>query len=444
MHQNRNRHASNRLCLEPLESRTVPSFLPSVAYNTGATPTAVVTADFNNDQQLDFAITNGGDGNVSVALGNGDGTFQPALNHPIAGNSFQTSITSGDFDEDGVSDLAVGHFQSSNNAGWVGVLLGNGDGTFAGPVNYTAGLGTHSVASGDMDGDGTLDLVTSNLFGASISVLIGAGDGTFAVATHHATGGTSPYGLTLGDFNQDNVLDVAVANNASQNIGVLLNLGNATFAAPRLFQTGGNSPIAVAAGDFTGEGRLDLAVANRDTSSNIVSILICTRPGGFRFKGSLATGVATQDVTVADFDRDGNLDVASANQFSETVTIWRGNGDATFFGREDYSVGRLTFSIAAGDFNGDDHADIVTADLYGIGASILMNAADWSPAPIIGPPSASGRSKSVEGVMASRPPREVAPTESTKRPAMPKGVPVVLHSFDIVFDEVDGITFIVC
>jgi hypothetical protein len=153
---------------------------------------------------------------VSVLLGNGDGTFQAARNF-AAGNR-PWSVAVGDFNGDGIPDLAVANSYSNN----VSVLLGNGDGTFQAARNFAAGSFPLSVAVGDLNGDGTLDLAVANSGGNNVSVLLGNGDGTFQAARNYAVG-NGPLSVAVGDFNGDGAPDLAVANFFSNDVSILLN-----------------------------------------------------------------------------------------------------------------------------------------------------------------------------------------------------------------------------
>src|SRR5262249_28965896 len=151
-----------------------------VNYDTAFGSSCVVVGDFNGDGKLDLAVANPNSANVSVLLGNGDGTFQSAVNYVIGAKP--ESIAVSDFNRDGKSDPAVA------NGVDISVVLGHGDGTFGSVVNYSAGVDPVSVAVGDFNGDGKTDLAVANYgsfdpssataANSSISVLMGNGDGT--------------------------------------------------------------------------------------------------------------------------------------------------------------------------------------------------------------------------------------------------------------------------
>src|SRR6266478_1058354 len=157
------------------------------------------------------------------------------------------SVAIGDFNGDGVLDLVVAN-EGSNN---VSVLLGNGLGAFQAAQNFAAGTNPQSVAVGDFNGDGKLELAVANDGSGDVSVLLGNGDGTFQTAVAFATG-TNPQSVAVGDFNGDSKLDLAVANGGDLSSGAG---GNVTVLGKS------DGTWAAAMGDFNGNGKLDLATA---------------------------------------------------------------------------------------------------------------------------------------------------------------------------------------
>ena len=249
---------------------------------------SVAVGDFNGDGKADLAVANEcpeincNTGAVSVLLGNGDGTFQAARSYSSGGYEAY-AIAVGDVNNDGKADLIVTNgCQSPNHCanGVVGVLLGNGDGTFQSAQSYSSGgVVASSVAIADVNGDGNLDLVVTNqcldstCAGGGVSVLLGNGDGTFQAAQSYATGGFTAVSVAIGNFNGDQKLDLAVANqcqtlqNCNGNVGVLLGNGDGTFQAAQSYASGGYTAVSVAVGDFNGDHKTDLVVANQCQSS---------------------------------------------------------------------------------------------------------------------------------------------------------------------------------
>src|SRR5579862_9451979 len=184
------------LAAPPLCAQGNPSFgFTEQDFAAGNEPSSVVVADFNHDNKVDVAVANFLDGTVSVFLGNGDGTLQPALTYAVNLDDF--ALTSGDFNGDGNLDLAA-----SDEGGQVSILLGNGDGTFQTKKVFTGEVQSQSIAAGDFNGDGKLDLIVPGAFDSFISLLLGNGDGTFqnpvTVPIIGAMGS-----VVVGDFNGD-------------------------------------------------------------------------------------------------------------------------------------------------------------------------------------------------------------------------------------------------
>src|SRR6266536_995671 len=192
------------------------SFTAATNFAAGDGPSSVAAGDFNGDGRQDLAVANTFSNNVSILLGNGNGTFGAATNF-AAGNG-PLSVAVGDFNGDGRQDLAVVNRLSTN----VSILLGNGNGTFGAATNFAVGNGPLSVVLGDFNGDGRQDLAVANQFSANVSILLGNGNGTFGAATNFA-GGTGPLSVAVGDFNGDGRQDLAVANQFSDNVAILLN-----------------------------------------------------------------------------------------------------------------------------------------------------------------------------------------------------------------------------
>jgi len=185
-------------------------------YHAGSDSRAVAVGDFNGDGIQDLAVANGGSNNASVLLGNADGTFSAAM-YFDAGVA-PSSVVVGDFNDDLIQDLAVANAGSNN----VSVLLGNGDGTFQPAVNFDVGDGPSSVVVEDFNRDGRLDLAVANAGSNNVSVLLGNGDGTFQPAVNFDVGDV-PMSVALGDFNLDGLPDLVVAISGSNGVSVLIN-----------------------------------------------------------------------------------------------------------------------------------------------------------------------------------------------------------------------------
>ena len=246
------------------------TFQPQTSYPAGTTPAAVSVGDFNNDGILDVAVANTatpGTGTISIFLGKGDGTFiVPGESSTLADPNGPSFIAIGDFNKDGILDLAV-----SDLGGTVSVFLGNGNGTFQPLVSYAAGSLADYIVAADLNKNGKLDLVAANYGDSTVSVLMGNGDGTFQPPVTYATG-SGPNAIAIGDFNNDGKLDLAIADDNDTTISILYGNGDGTFQAPLVDNLAGQYPWGIVTGDFNGDGLVDLAVTN--IFDGTVSILL--------------------------------------------------------------------------------------------------------------------------------------------------------------------------
>ena len=370
-------HQSNASNVTVLLGNGDGTFRSVTSVPTASIPGAVAVGDFTGDGIPDD-IAVGFFPGVSIFLGNGDGTFRAGATFDLA--DAPTSIAAGDFTGDGNLDLAVTTGRFGNGSVWV--LLGNGDGTFHAPVAYAAGRFATSLAVGRFRGDQSpLDLVVANnTFPGTVQVLLGHGDGTFGPPVSYAAG-SSATSVAVGDFNGDGKPDLVVSNDAANGtVTVLPGNGDGTFQ-PGVTFAAGPHPGFVTVGDLRGDGILDLVVAqtlNGASTNHLVTVLLGNGDGTFRGPVSYRVGAVPVAALVGDFDRDGQADLAVVNELGSTVSVLRGNSDGTFGAPVNYAVGQEPTALAAGDFNGDGFLDLVTADRS---LSVLLNAADGPPGP---------------------------------------------------------------
>ena len=290
---------------------------------------SIAIADVNKDARPDLVVTNpcgtGGDctsGSVGVLLGHGDGTFQPAVTFG-SGGYVDMSVAVADVNEDGNPDVVVANTCTDIGCGLgegdgvVGILLGNGDGTFQAAVTYgSGGRFAQSVAVADVDRDGRLDILVANENG-SIGALSGNGDGTFQPAMAHESAGFHR-SIVVADVNGDGNPDVVVPSYTNHSVDVLLGHGDGTFGDAISSDTGGLDAAAVAVADVDGDGVLDsLAVsscADFHCSTGMVGVLLGNGDGAFEPAVSYDSGGnGPGSVAAADLDGDAKPDIVVAN-----------------------------------------------------------------------------------------------------------------------------------
>jgi len=341
------------------------------SFRAGASPASVVAGDFNGDGRLDMAVANSASANISILLGAGRGEFMAPTNYSLAyGSHHPNSLAVGDFNRDGKLDLVVANGGSND----VNIFLGDGDGTFQAPQAFVTNsdlddVEPSSVAVGDFDHDGNLDLAVANPGG--LSVLLGNGDGTFKPFVSYAAAST-PVWVATGDFNRDGKLDLAVANEGSNTVSVLLGNGDGTFRAPVDYNAG-TQPASVAIADLNGDGKLDLAVANH--GSNNISVLLGNGNGTFQASVAYRAGSGPTMVAVGDFNGDGKPDLMVANNAinggTPGVSVLLGKGNGTFPTAVDYTSGVQPQWVTAVDLDSDGRLDLAVADMGSSSSQIL-------------------------------------------------------------------------
>jgi VCBS repeat protein len=344
------------------------SMFPAPRYSVGHRPQSVAVGDFNGDGREDVVTASSDSVDVTVLLGNGDGTFESGRPIHLIYDSAR-AVAVGDLDEDRHQDI-VAVFEHSGRAA---LFLGIGDGTFT-PGQYWS-LGYYgfvdpvAVAVGDFDGDGNPDVVSADYGIDAVTVLSGTGRGVFQNLTQYPVG-RQPRSLTPGDFNGDGLQDLITTNEISDDVTVLLADGAGGFA-PGLSVAVGDRPTSAAVGDFNGDGHLDMAT---DSSAGGLTVFLGRGDGSFGAGTFYPLGVSVGAVSADDFDGDGNQDLVSRG--GDGVVVLPGHGDGTF-GAGVFTTGDGDImSMVAGDFDGDGHRDLVSASRLSDSLSVLLGEGD--------------------------------------------------------------------
>ena len=316
-------------------------------------PINLIPGDFNNDGIEDFAFWRQGNG-LRVLLGNGDGTFQEI---PPGSSQGGSPAVTADFNNDGNMDIVYIN-------GSLLLALGDGKGGFS--ESRLIGIG-NSIGATDFNGDGKADFVLSDPNGTA-DVYLGIGNGTFQLPFYYPAG-PNPLLVAPGDFNGDGKPDVVVVNylpalpglTDSEQVRVLPGKGDGSLEAALPPITISGAPVSIALADFNGDGHLDVAIVQSET--NTASILLGKGDGTFASPMTFALGGTPAQVLAADMDGDGRPDlVVMFASAAPAFAVFRGLGDGTFAAPVNYSDIMAPSAMAVGDVNGDGRLDVVLAE----------------------------------------------------------------------------------
>ena len=377
---------------------STPVFANAVTYDSGGPGASfIAVADVNGDGKPDLLVANAaatGNNGVGVLLGNGDGTFQLAAAYGSGGQQAE-QLAVGDINNDGALDIVVANSQT------VGVLLGNGDGTFQTATVFAPGSQQiTALALADVNRDGKLDLIVGNRctnncgLNDTVGVMLGNGDGTFQSMVSYALGSSvvGPNSIAVADVNNDGKPDLVISSNCATApvctpagyggaVSVLLGKGDGTFQAAAVYASGDENATSLAVGDVNGDGKPDIVVSNFcvDTldycypAADSVGVLLGKGDGTFQNSVTYnAGGLSASSVAIADLDGDGAPDIIVANECGPSlnscsndslVGVLAGNGDGTFQPFVTYDSGGNTAAwLVVTDVNGDGRPDLLVAN----------------------------------------------------------------------------------
>jgi len=376
--------------IDSMTVRTTPSVSARV-YGGGL-------ADFDRDGWVDIAgvCEDSRDVRMFLNQGTGSGLFHPFL-APSPNTDTQPSPNEhADLNGDGFLDIVTANTGDVN----VSVLIGNGDGTFASVTNYTVGSGPHGLALLDVEGDGDLDIATSNLGSNNVGLLRNNGAGAFGSLSNFDSGGDGEYGLVAADMNNDGMTDLVAGGYNDDTLTVLLSNGNGTFA-PQTPTTANANPWMMQAGDLNNDGKMDVSVAGGFTGNG--SIMFGNGLGGLTVGQAYGGGSSAIATDLGDLDGDGDLDWVVSYFSSHEFRLFRNNGAGTFTFETSFQADSNGSCAGLVDIDGDRDIDMLLFDEIADTIKVMRNlngtfqqlchpgTAGIVSCPCGNPPSGSGR-----------------------------------------------------
>lgn len=329
----------------------------------------VLAAELTGDRHPDLAVATGG--RILILAGDGRGGFRRAGEVKAGANP--TGLTASDLDGDGDPDLAAANHETD----YLTLLLNDGTGVFepapSSPVRIEVDPHPHVVAAGDLDGDGSVDLLVDHRSAGGLLPLYGKTGGGYVAAEVVPLGGDPYRDAVVADLDGDGVLDLATPN--ERTVGVRLGRGEGGFHGLREIEVPRVAPYGLASGDLNGDGRPDLVASSGEGGVGI-AVLLGDGEGNFRpAEGSphpVVRGFSA--VEVADLDGDGRDDAAVTSWDAGEVAIlygWDADGSGESPEIQRLAVGEDPWSVSSADFDGDGRHDLAVA-LHGPGAVVVL------------------------------------------------------------------------
>lgn len=337
------------------------SFASQIITSLGsAHPVSIAVEDFDNNKILDIAVANYGTLTVVILLGRNDGFFRTDAIYHMGYDSVPYSIAVADVNKDDILDLVVVNYGTSELV----IVLRNTNGSFD-IHRYSTGANSHptAVAITNFDNDDALDIVVANSDTSNVAVFLGYRDGRFTNLTRYSTGfGSRPHSLIIGDLTNDTRLDIVLTDSRNNNILVLEGNRNRSFSLITTRSTGYNSdPCSIANGDFDNDDQLDIAIANNGANNILVLTSFHVYPTTTRAIYTTGEGSSPWSLHIHDLNKDNYLDAVVANAGSGTVGVFINLGNGTFRDQQIYNMGNGSgpIFVAVGDFDNDNHSDMV-------------------------------------------------------------------------------------
>lgn len=373
---------------QPAPIDPIPDRLFETAINlpAGINGHGITSADLDGDGQLDLVVASSGENAAMILMGLGDREFTAPI--PLAAGPFPKHSVVADFNGDGRLDIAVanqdGH--ATEEVDDVSIFYQLAGGTFAPALGLAACERPHQVATGDLNGDGYLDLAVACWGEDDFAVIPGSEDG-FEDPILVYSGGGAPHAIVVADFDQDGLDDVAIALFGTSRISVLLSEGDFEFAEPDLY-AGGSSHHGLETFDLNGDGYPDLVSANKNSHDvSVLRNLGNIAPGSFSTAQTFSIGAGRYpvDLAIGDVDGDGRPDILTANSWQNhpnppgdlvptDISVIYGLPGGSFSAPEFFPVDLTPFAILVADLDGDGLLDVATANWNSDDIGILFNA----------------------------------------------------------------------
>ena len=383
------RRLSVTLCLALLASLTlageasagpIVNFSAPTKTTLPANPNSVATGDFNSDGDPDLAVASDAAGTVSILTGGLGGSFSAPTSIAVPGGATAVAVGNFNSDQDTDLDLAV-----VGTGGTVSTFLGAVGSTFSTGQTMTSGnTFPVAVAVGDFNGDADPELAVANQGADTVSIYTADVAARFVPTPLGVSVGDAPNSIAIGNFDAGTDPDLAVTNQGQQaapaadTVSILTGATGVAFSGPTNF-TVGDFPVEVATADFNADGDLDLAVANTGSGTGgplTESILTGTGAGaGFAASSTLSGG--GRSVEVGDFNKDGDPDLAAGGSSAGNLAVFVGGAGAAFAAAQTFPLGGDVLSVAVADFDADGRQDVAGANYFSPpGVSTALNISD--------------------------------------------------------------------
>jgi len=365
------------------------TYTPTPSNPVGRAPQAIASGDFNGDGLWDVATVNGTSDDVSVLLGNGNGTFRAAVSFGVG--KIPLALVVEDMNGDEILDLVL----ALSGSDQVAVFKGEGTGLFHRLASQDAGKGTTFLGVQDLNGDGWKDIVAVNSgrFGYyppfNLAVLLNDGKGGLndpVTYENEDRNGMFPTGVLIEDMTGDGKPDLAVTwsqpswRSPNGLVSLLKNTGDGTFVLEKELKPG-FTLSAIQGADLNHDGFMDLAVTS--LYSDTIRILLQREGGTFTELDPIKVGFAPVGAVFRDFDGDRELDLAVVNRDSNSVSMFLGNGKGLFTSAGHFGVGATPSAVVVEDFDRDQFPDLATASTNADGVSVLLSGGGAIPLPSV-------------------------------------------------------------